>query len=49
MEQEPMDEVEFAIAVWAADNKRDKINNRKQEAAYEEQRTKQKGQTVEPD
>lgn len=49
MQQEPIDEVEFAIAVWAADGKRDKLSSRKQEAAYEEQRSKGKGQTVEPD
>lgn len=37
---EPIDEVNFAIAVWSAEAKRDKIENRKQEAAAEEQRNK---------
>lgn len=35
---EPVDEVHFAIAVWAAEAKRDKIENRKREAQAGEQR-----------
>lgn len=45
---EPIDAIHFAIAVWEADAKRDKLESRKQEAAADEQRTKSKGQTVEP-
>lgn len=37
---EPIDEVNFAIAVWEAEAKRDKVEAARHEAKAEEQRTK---------
>lgn len=37
---EPLPEIQFAIAVWEQEAKRDKLESRKQEAHATEQRTK---------
>lgn len=40
MAGEPIETIHFALAVWAAEARRDNIENRKREAAAEEQRNK---------
>lgn len=39
MLNEPMDEIQFAIAVWETEAKRDKLEVARQQAKAEEQRT----------
>lgn len=41
---EPIEEINFAIAVWENEGKRDKLEIAKQEAKAQEQRSKIKGQ-----
>lgn len=40
MANEPLEEINFAIAVWESEGRRDKVELAKQEAKAAEQRTK---------